>query len=356
MDTSTLQPEKLDAFVGQFVSDFGAALFAPLVVIGDKLGLYKALASGAHTATDIAATTGIRERSVAEWLRAQAAAGYVTYEPATDQYALSPEQEFTLADESSPAFLPGAFQIALSVARDIDRISDALRGGTGLGWDEHDPLLYEGTERFFRPGYAANLVSSWLPALDGVVDKLTAGARVADVGCGHGASTILLAQAFPASQFFGFDFHEGSIDQARKRAAEAGVADRVTFQVAGAADYPGGNYDLVTLFDCFHDMGRPVEAARHIAATLSQAGTILLVEPQAGHTVAENLNPIGRIFYSASTTLCTLNALRYGDGDEPVLGAQASEAELAAALAAGGLTKLRLATSTPFNRVYEVRP
>ncbi|MDQ1723077.1 MAG: hypothetical protein QOG52_105 [Frankiaceae bacterium] len=357
MDTTTLNPDKVDAFVGQFVTDFGAALFAPLVVLGDRLGLYKALAAGGRqTAADISTRTGIRERSVAEWLRANAAAGYVTYDAPTDSYALSPEQEFTLADESSPAFLPGAFQIALSVGRDIDRITDALRSGRGYGWDEHDALLFEGTERFFRPGYAANLVDSWLPSLDGVVDKLVAGARVADVGCGHGASTILMAQAYPASRFVGFDFHAASIDAARKRAAEAGVADRVTFQVAGADDFPGKDYDLVTLFDCFHDMGRPIDAARHIARALSPGGTLLLVEPQAGHDVADNLNPVGRVFYSASTTICTLNAIRYGAADSPVLGAQASDADLERALAAGGLTSVRLATSTPFNRVFEVRP
>ena len=355
MNTTTLDPAKVDAFVGQFVLDFGAALFAPLVVLGDRLGLYRALAAGGQqTAGEIAARTGIRERSVSEWLRAQAAAGYVCVEG--DTYWLSPEQEFTLADEKSPAFLPGAFQIALSVGRDVDRIAEALRTGDGLGWDEHDALLFEGTERFFRPGYAANLVDSWLPALDGVVERLQAGASVADVGCGHGSSTILMAQAFPNSRFVGYDFHAGSVDEARKRAAEAGVADRVTFEVAGAEDFPGTSYDLITLFDCFHDMGRPVEAARHIAAALAAGGTVLLVEPQAGPTVADNLNPVGRIFYSASTTICTLHAIRYGGPDALALGAQATDAELTAALAAGGLTSVRLATATPFNRVFEVRP
>lgn len=344
----------LEAFIGTFVGDLGATVSAPLVVIGDRLGLYKALAEhGPQTAADLAGHTGCTERYLREWLLNQAAGGYVTADQAARVFSLSEEQAFCLANEDSPAFLPGGIMLALSTARDVDKIEERFRTGEGLGWHEHHEDLYTGTERFFRPGYVGNLVSSWLPALDGVPDKLGAGATVADIGCGHGSSTILMAQAFPESTVTGFDYHEASIATARKRASEAGVADRVTFEVAGAADYPGTGYDLVTFFDCLHDMGDPAGAARHVRSTLAEDGTWMLVEPMAGESPAANLNPVGRIFYGASTTICTPSGMLGGGA---ALGSQVPDATWATLVAEAGFSRFRRAAETPFNRVFEVRP
>jgi SAM-dependent methyltransferase len=345
---------KLDEFLGRFVADLGAVFAAPAVVAGDRLGLYKGLAAaGPSTPAELAARTGTSERYLTEWLRGQAAGGYVTYDPAADRYRLSEEQAFALADETSPAFVPGAFQVATSTIKDEPRITEAIRTGDGLGWHQHHADLWQGTERFFRPGYAANLVDSWIPALDGVEARLQAGARVADVGCGHGASTILLAKAYPRSTFVGFDYHDRSIEWARKAAAEAGVSDRVSFEVAPADAYPGEGYDLVAVFDALHDMGDPLAAAAHIRRSLAPDGTFLLVEPAAGERVEDNLNPVGRIFYSASLFICVPNARSQGGEG---LGSQVPEATWRAVLAEAGFGHVRRATETPFNRVFEARP
>jgi SAM-dependent methyltransferase len=345
---------KLDEFLGRFVADLGAAFHAPAVVVGDKLGLYKALAAaGPSTPAELAARTSTSERYVTEWLRGQAASGYVTYDPAGDRYRLTEEQAFALADDTSPAFVPGAFQVATSTAKDEPRIAEAFRTGGGLGWDAHHPDLWQGTERFFRPGYAANLVDAWIPALEGVEDKLVAGARVADVGCGHGASTILLAQAYPRSSFVGFDYHDRSIESARKAAAAAGVSDRCTFEVAAADAYPGGGYDLVAVFDALHDLGDPLAAAAHMRRSLAPDGTLLLVEPAAGERVEDNLNPVGRVFYSASLFICVPNARSQGG---PGLGSQVPEATWREVLTQAGFGRVRRAIETPFNRVFEARP
>jgi SAM-dependent methyltransferase len=347
---------KLNEFLGRFVGDLGATMAAPLVLIGDRLGLYKGLADGGpQTPAELAELTGTDERYVREWLCAQAAGGYASYDEATGKFSLSEEQAFCLADRNSPAYVPGGLQIALSTAFDIDKIAAAFQTGDGLGWHEHHHDLFEGTERFFRPGYVGNLVSAWIPALEGVEAKLQAGARVADVGCGHGASTVLLAEAYPNSTFVGFDFHEPSIDVARKRAAEAGVADRVTFEVARAQDYPGTDYDLVCFFDCLHDMADPVGAIGHVRRSLAADGTWLLVEPMAGETIAESIaSPVGRVFYAASTSICTPSG-RDG-GPRAGLGNQVAEAQWHDLITANGFTTFRRATETPFNRVFEAKP
>jgi len=345
----------LDQFLGRFVSDLGATFHAANVVIGDKLGLYKALATaGPCSSAELAERTGTTERYVREWLRGQAAGGYVTYDPATDRYWLTEEQAFALAQDDSPAFVPGAFQLAASTVKDEAKIAEAFRTGGGVGWHEHHRDLFEGTERFFRPGYIANLVDSWLPALDGVTAKLEAGARVADVGCGHGASTIILAQAYPNSIFVGFDYHEPSIEVARKAAAEAGVSERCTFQVARAQDFPGTGYDLVAFFDCLHDMGDPVGAAAHVLQALDENGTWMIVEPFAHDRVEDNLNPVGRVYYNASTLICTPASASQEVG--LCLGAQAGEAALRDVVLSGGFTRFQRATETPFNLVLEARP
>jgi SAM-dependent methyltransferase len=351
----TVDQAKLDEFLGRFVGDLGAALSAALVVIGDRLGLYRAMADGsAVTAEELAARTGTDARYLREWLSNQAAGGYVTYDPAGDAFSLSAEQSLALAQEDSPAFVPGAFQVATALIKDEEKIAAAFVGGHGVGWHEHHHDLFAGTERFFRPGYAANLVSSWIPSLDGVQSRLEAGAVVADVGCGHGASTVLMARAFPRSSFVGFDYHEASIAHARRAAADAGVGERVRFEVAPAKDYPGGGYDLVTMFDCLHDMGDPVGAAAHVRATLAADGTWMIVEPFAGDRLEDNLSPVGRVFYGASTLVCTP-----ASRDQEVglaLGAQAGEARLREVVAAGGFTRVRRAAETPFNLVLEARP
>jgi SAM-dependent methyltransferase len=353
--TETVDQAKLDEFMGRFVGDLGAALSAALVVIGDRLGLYRAMVDGSPTTPEeLAERTGTDPRYVREWLSNQAAGGYVTYGPEAARFYLTPEQSFALAQEGSPAFVPGAFQLATALTKDEEKIAEAFLTGHGVGWHEHHHDLFAGTERFFRPGYAANLTSAWIPALDEVEEKLNAGAIVADVGCGHGASTILLAEAYPRSTFVGFDYHDGSIERARERARVAGVDDRVHFEVASAKGYPGKGYDLVAMFDCLHDMGDPVGAAAHVLSTLAPDGTWLIVEPYAGDRLEDNLNPVGRIFYGGSTLVCTP-----ASRDQEVglaLGAQAGEARLREVVLAGGFTRFRRATETPFNIVLEARP
>ncbi len=345
---------KLQDLIGKMLGDVGAALGGALVLLGDKFGFYKRLASdGALTPAALASRTGTVERYVREWCAAQAAAGYINYDPASGCYSISPEQALVLADENGPAFFPGIFEIAAAAVRDEPKVAEAFRNGGGVGWHEHDPCLFRGTERFFRPGYAMHLVSEWIPALEGVEKKLERGARVADVGCGHGASTILMAKAFPKSQFVGFDYHEPSLVRARELAREAGVADRVRFERASAKDYTG-TYDLVAFFDCLHDMGDPVGAAAHVKATLDPDGTWMLVEPFGGDRVEDNFNPIGRLFYAASTMICVPASLSQEVGTG--LGAQAGEARLREVLAKGGFSRIRRATTTPFNLILEARP
>jgi SAM-dependent methyltransferase len=345
---------KLNEFMGKAVCDIGAAMSAALVVIGDKLGLYKAMAgAGPLTPAELARRTGTAERYVREWCANQAAGGYLTYDAASGTYTLPEEQAFALADENSPAFLPGAFQIIGAVIRAEPRIAENFRSGDGMAWGEHHHCLFEGTERFFRPNYNANLISSWIPALDGVEAKLKRGAKVADVGCGHGASTILMAKAYPNSRFFGFDFHEPSIVVARQRAENASVADRITFAAARSTNYPGSGYDLVAHFDCLHDMGDPVGASKHVCETLATDGTWMIVEPFAGDHVEDNLNPLGRVFYAASTMVCVPSSLAERG---PALGTQAGEARLREVVMKGGFSRFRRATQTPFNLVLEARP
>jgi SAM-dependent methyltransferase len=350
-----IDEDKLGEFMGRFVGDLGAALSVATVMIGDKLGLYKAMADGDPvTPAELARRTGTDERYVREWLSSQAAGGYVAYDAADETFNLPPEQAMALAHEESPAFIPGAFQLAAALIKDEPKIAEAFRSGAGVGWHEHDHDLFCGTERFFRPGYIANLVTSWIPALDGVEERLRAGGRVADVGCGHGASTLILAQAYPNSEFVGFDYHEESIVAARAAAEHAGVSDRVSFAVASAKDFPGSDYDLVAMFDCLHDMGDPVGAAAHVLGALRADGTWLVVEPFANDRLEDNLNPVGRVFYSASTMVCTP-----ASRDQEVglaLGAQAGEARLRAVITEGGFSRFRRATKTPFNLVLEARP
>ncbi|ADV82939.1 class I SAM-dependent methyltransferase [Terriglobus saanensis] len=345
---------KLEAFMGNFVHDFGAVMHAATVVVGDKLGLYKALTDGPLSADGLAKKTGTDARYVREWLSAQAASGYVQYDPATDNFSLTEEQAFALTVEDGPAFIPGAFEFATAHFSAIPKMIAVFQTGEGFGWHQHDAALFRGTERFFRPGYAANLVKSWIPSLEGVEHKLKAGAQVADVGCGHGASTIIMAQAYPNATFAGFDYHEPSIRYANDAAARAGVADRVHFEVASSTAYPGKNYDLVTFFDCLHDMGNPIGASSHVLKSLGPDGTWMVVEPFANDRLEENLNPVGRIFYSASSFICT-PASRSQDG-AMCLGAQAGEKRIREAVMQGGFTRFRRATETPFNLVYEARP
>jgi len=349
-----IDPERLNAFMGKFVGDLGAGLHAALVILGDKLGLYKAMAgAGPIGPAELARRTSCDERYVREWLNAMAAGGYVSYDSGRDAYYLNDEQAFALADENSPVYVPGAFQIISSVMKDEEKITAAFRTGKGVGWHEHHTDLFIGTERFFRPNYVANLVSNWIPALDGVEGRLKGGARVADIGCGHGASTVLMAQAYPKSEVVGFDYHPASIEVARQRAKNAGLDGRVRFEVAPAKTYPGKNYDLVTFFDCLHDMGDPAGAAKHVYESLSDDGAWMLVEPMAGDSVAANLNPVGRVFYCASTMICTPASKAQEVGT--ALGAQAGEKRLREVVQAGGFRKVRRAAETPFNLVLEAR-
>lgn len=346
---------KLEAFMGQAVTDMGAIVSAPLFLIGEKLGLYKAMAgAGPLSSQEVAERAGAAERNVREWLRNQAAGGYVSYDAESDRYTLPDEQALALADEDSPFYILGVYDLIASLYADEDRILEAFRSGSGMGWHEHDHRLFRGTERFFRPGYRAHLVAEWIPALDGVKDKLEQGAKVADVGCGHGASTIVMAEAFPNSRFSGFDYHMPSIDRARHAAGDAGVSDRVVFEAATAKEYPGNDYDLVCVFDCLHDMGDPVGASAHVRETLAPDGSWMIVEPFANDRVEENFNPVGRVFYGASTVICTPASLSQEVG--LALGAQAGEERLREVLAQGGFSRVRRAAETPFNMILEARP
>lgn len=355
----TAQPaideKRLNEFIGKFVGDIGAVAHAATVLIGDKLGLYKAMADGEPvTPEGLAERTGIDERYMQEWLSAQAASGYVEYDPASGSFRLPPEQAFALTNEYNPLFVPGGLQVAASMIKDVDGMAGAFRAGKSVGWHEHHHDLYEGTERFFRPSYIGNLVSSWIPALEDAEEKLRAGARVADVGCGHGSSTILMAQEYPNSAFTGFDYYEDSVAAARRAAEKAGVSNRCAFEVASAKEYPGKDYDLVAIFDALHDMGDPVGAAVHVLETLKPDGTWMIVEPYANDRLEDNLNPVGRIYYSASTVVCVP-----GSKDQEVglaLGAQAGETRIREVVTAGGFTRFRRAAETPFNLVFEARP
>jgi ubiquinone/menaquinone biosynthesis C-methylase UbiE len=346
--------DKLHEFLMGFVGDLGATVGAANVVIGHRLGLYRALAESPARADELAERTRTSPRYVAEWLRGQAAGGYMEFDPATDSYSMTEEQAFVLANPDGPVSVPGAFVLALGTLQAVPRITEAFRSGAGLGWHEQDEDVFVGCEQFFRASYLANLVPSWIPALDGVEDKLRDGARVADIGCGLGASTILLAQQYPNSRFTGSDYHEGSIELARKRAGDAGVADRVGFEVASASSFAGSGYDLAATFDCLHDMGDPLAAARHVRQALKPDGTWLVVEPAAADAVAGNMNPVGRVYYGFSTLLCVPNALSQKGGYS--LGAQAGEAAIRQVTTDAGFTRFRRAAETPFNLVYEVRP
>src|SRR5882672_2133062 len=348
-----INQDKMDAFLGKVVGDFGAALSSSLVYIGQKLGLYKALASGeAVTPTELAQKTSTNERYVREWLINQAASGYVDYDVESGRYSLAPEQAMALTDESSPFYVGGGFYVIKAMTQAVNRIEDYFKNGGGMLWGEHDPDLFVGTERFFRPGYAAHLIATWIPSLTGVEEKLKAGAKVADIGCGHGSSTIIMAQAYPNSRFWGFDNHEKSIETARQRAVDAGVSDRVTFAVANAGELPDEQFDMVAFFDCLHDMGDPVGACKRAAEVLHPDGSALIVEPMAGNTVEENFNIIGRTFAGASTLCCTSNSMALGG---PALGAVAPESAIREVVLAGGFTQFRRATETPFNRIFEAR-
>jgi SAM-dependent methyltransferase len=357
MSGSAAQPlneAKLHEFVMMAVAEMGAAMNAALIVIGDKLGLYKAMAgAGPMSSAELAVKTRTDERYVREWLAAQAAGGFITYDAATRNYTLPPEQAFALAEENSPVFLPGFFHIVSACMKDEGRITEAFTTGKGVGWHEHDPSLFAGTERFFRPNYRAHLIREWIPALGDTEAKLNAGARVADVGCGLGTSTILMAQAYPRSTFVGTDYHDGSIQMAHEAAKKAGVADRVKFEVAKAKDYPGRDFQLVAFFDCLHDMGDPEGAARHVRETLAPDGAWMIVEPFANDNLEDNLNPVGRVYYAASTMLCTPASKSQEVG--LALGAQAGEARLKKILGSAGFTRVRRAAETPFNIVLEAR-
>ena len=354
VEPTAVDPDKVMAFVFRAIDEVGATLNTALVVMGDKLGYYRALAEqGPATADELADRTQTDPHYSGQWAAAQAAGGYLTYDPATERFTLPPEHAVALTDDTSPAFLPGFFQIAAGTVADADAVIDAARRGDGIGWHQHNTDVHIGCERFFQPGYQANLVSAWLPALAGVVDKLERGAVGADVGCGHGASTILMAQAFPRSRFVGSDYHPESIAVARQRAQEAGVDDRVTFEQASADGFSGSDYDLVTIFDALHDMGDPVGAARHIRQALASDGTWMIVEPAAGDAIQDNFNPVGRTYYGFSTLLCTPASLSQDVG--LALGTQAGPARLRDVTTAAGFTQFRVAAATPLNMVLEVR-
>ncbi len=357
MDQTKLKIDeaKLNAFMGKALADMGAAVNTSLILIGDRLGLYKAMAgAGPLTSQELADRTETSERYVREWLSAQATGGYVSFDPASDKFTLPDEQAMALAIDNSPAFIPGAYQIIASTVLDEPKVREAFKTGGGVGWHEHNCILFEGTERFFRPGYSAHLINEWIPALEGVDAKLKAGGTVADVGCGRGVSTVLMAQAYPKSKFFGFDYHAPSIDWATASAAKAGVSDRVTFEVASSKEFPGKDYDLVAFFDCLHDMGDPVGASAHVLKTLKPDGTWMIVEPFANDKLEDNMNAVGRIFYSVSALICTPASLSQEVGLG--LGAQAGEARLRDVVTQGGFTRFRRATETPFNLILEARP
>ncbi len=348
-----INEEKMNAFIGKVVGDFGAALSSSLVYIGQKLGLYKALAqAGSVTPAQLAQQTSTNERYIREWLINQAASGYVDYDAASGRFSLSPEQAVALTDETSPFYVGGGFYVIKAMGNAVPHIEKAFKSGGGLLWGDNDPDLFIGVERFFRPGYAAHLIASWIPSLNGIEEKLKTGGKVADIGCGHGASTVIMAQAYPNSHFWGFDNHSKSIETARQRAKEAGVSDRVTFETANAGDFPDQQYDLITFFDCLHDMGDPVGAAKRAYQTLSPTGSAMIVEPMAGNTVEENFNIIGRTFSGASTLCCTANSMALGG---PALGAVAPESAIREVVLSGGFTEFRRATETPFDRIFEAR-
>jgi SAM-dependent methyltransferase len=352
---TTIDEQKLNDLLGRTVVDFGGASIAPLVLIGDQFGLYRALAAhGPLTSHELAARTGTHERYVREWLNAQAASGYINYLADTGVYELSAEQSLVFAQEDSPAFIVGAFQTAVAAGHIASRLTEAFRSGQGIGWHEHDHSLFHGIERFFRSSYTGSLVQTWIPSLDGVTARLNGGARVADIGCGHGASTILMARAYPASKFIGFDYHPESVATANRRAQEAGLGDRCRFEVASAKDYPGRNYDFVTVFDALHDMGDPAGASKHVLSTLAPDGIWMIVEPYAGDRVEENLNPVGRAYYAGSTLICTPCSLAQEVG--LALGAQAGEKRMREVVEGAGFTRFRRAMQSPFNLVYEARP
>ena len=346
---------KLNEFIGKAVIEWGAAYGVLLTFLGDRLGLFKAMAgAGSLTPEELAKKTGTHPRMLGEWLAAQAAGGFITYNPSTGTYILPDEQAFALTNEDSPAYIAGEYQIIMGLFKDEEKIVEAFRTGKGLGWGDHHHYLYEGTERLFKPGYVANLTSNWIPSLEGVEEKLERGGlKVADVGCGHGASTILMAKAYPNSQIIGFDYHRPSIEWARKQAEKEGLKN-ITFEVAGATDYPGGDYDLVTFFDCFHDMGNPAGAAKYVLQTLKKKnGTWMLVEPLANDKLEDNFNPLGRAFYSGSTVACVPASL---NENGPALGAQAGEEKIKEIVTSAGFSKFRRATQTQFNIVFEARP
>jgi SAM-dependent methyltransferase len=350
----TVDQAKLDKFMEKAVLDIGATASAALVILGDKLGIYKALAdAGPSTPSELSLRTGTSERYIREWLANQAAGGYIMYDLTGKKYFMTQEQVYALAKDDSPVFLPGAFQVMASIIKDEPKIRKAFVTGKGVDWGEHDPGLFEGTERFFKPNYLANLIPSWIPSLDGVETKLKSGAIVADVGCGHGSSTILMAKTYPNSTFVGFDYHRPSIEWAQREAQKAGLGNRIKFEIALSTDFPGKDYDLVTFFDCLHDMGDPVGAMVHTKQSLKKDGTLLLVEPFANDKLEDNMNPLGRIFYAASTMVCVPASLAHNG---PALGAQAGEKRLKDVLTAGGFTRFRRATQPPFNLILEARP
>lgn len=352
--TENVDEKKLNEFIGKAVVEWGASMNSLLVFVGDRLGLFKAMAgAGNLTAVELAQKTGTNERMIAEWLAALAAGGYVTYNPQSRSFSLPPEQALALTNDGSPVYVVGAYQLLASLFKDEDKIMHAFRTGKGLGWSDHHHYLFEGVERFFKPNYVANLTSSWIPALDGVEKRLKAGGKIADVGCGHGVSTILMAKAYPNSEVTGFDYHGPSIERARKLASQENLTN-VTFQVAGSSDFPGDEYDLITFFDCFHDMGNPLAAAEHVCEALKKRnGAWMLVEPFANYKMEDNLNPVGRVFYSASAMICVPASL---NENGPALGAQAGEGRIREIVKSAGFSTLRRASQTPFNIVLEARP
>jgi len=350
-----IDPEKLNALAGKFLGDMGGALAGPSILIGEQLGLYKALGeAGPSTPEQLAKRVGILERYVREWLAGQAASGYVEYDPRTQRYSMTAEQKFAFTDENSPVYIPGAFYTVASAYKDQRKIAEAIKTGKGFGWHEHHNDLFVGTKKFFRPSYLANLVGSWLPSLEGMIPKLEKGARVADVGCGLGASTIIMAKAYPKSQFVGFDYHTESIEWARNDAVTEGVSRNADFEVATAKEFRGKDYDLVTFFDCLHDMGDPVGAATHVREALKPDGTLMVVEPFAQDRVEKNMTAVGRVFYNASFLICVPASL--SQEVQLGLGAQASDAELTNVFRSAGFRRVRKPIETPFNRVFEARP